>query len=65
MSVLLSRYLVKNIQTLAKATHQLNNGNFNVQLLPHGKDELATLARNFNDLAQTLSQNEISRKAWL
>ena len=65
VSVLLSRYLVKNIQTLAKATHQLNNGNFNVQLLPHGKDELATLARNFNDLAQTLSQNEISRKAWL
>ncbi|MGJ8691676.1 MAG: ATP-binding protein [Thalassotalea sp.] len=65
VTILLSRYLIKGIQTLANATHQLNSGKYDIQLQPKGKDELANLARNFNDLAQTLSQNESSRKAWL
>lgn len=65
VAVLLSRYLVQSIQKITLATHQLNSGDYKIKLLPHGKDELAMLARNFNDLAQTLSQNDYSRKAWL
>ena len=65
VAVILSRYLVKNIQTIALATHQLNQGDYKIKLLPHGQDELAMLARDFNDLAKTLSQNDHSRKAWL
>lgn len=65
VAVFLSRYLIKGVQTLAQATNQLNKGDYTVQLSPKGNDELASLARDFNDLAQTLSHNDTTRKAWL
>lgn len=65
VSVVLSRYLVKSIQTINHATNQLNNGDYRLTLKPKGHDEIANLARNVNDLANTLSHNEHSRKTWL
>ncbi len=61
----LSRYLIIRIQKLAQATHQLTRGNLSITLPVKGKDELTSLARNFNDLAKTLADNDNTRKAWL
>jgi len=61
----LSRHFVLPITKLKKAVVKLNNGALQTRLEVVGRDELATLARNFNDLAATLEQNEDSRKRWL
>ena len=64
-AVLLSRQLVGPIVRLEKATSQLTKGDFSVVLPSKGKDELAKLSRDVNELAATLQQNEESRKQWL
>lgn len=61
----LSRHFVFPITKLKKAVVKLNKGELQTRLEVVGRDELATLARNFNDLAATLEQNEDSRKRWL
>ncbi|WP_017221606.1 ATP-binding protein [Moritella dasanensis] len=61
----LSRHFVLPITKLKKAVVKLNKGELQTRLAVVGRDELATLARNFNDLAATLEQNEDSRKRWL
>ena len=61
----LSRHFVLPITKLKKAVVKLNKGELQTRLEVVGRDELATLARNFNDLAATLEQNEDSRKRWL
>jgi len=61
----LSRHFVLPITKLKKAVVKLNKGALQTRLKVVGRDELATLARNFNDLAATLEQNEDSRKRWL
>jgi len=61
----LSRHFVLPIKRLERSMRLLNKGDFKVSLKVSGKDELASLSRNFNDLAQTLSQNEDSRNRWL
>jgi len=61
----LSRHFVLPITKLKKAVVKLNKGALQTRLEVVGRDELATLARNFNDLAATLEQNEDSRKRWL
>jgi len=61
----LSRHFVLPITKLKKAVVKLNKGELQTRLDVVGRDELATLARNFNDLAATLEQNEDSRKRWL
>jgi len=61
----LSRHFVLPINRLERSMRLLNNGNFKVHLKVNGKDELASLSQNFNDLAQTLEQNEDSRNRWL
>ncbi|WP_198435654.1 ATP-binding protein [Moritella sp. F3] len=65
ITVPLSRHFVLPITKLKKAVVKLNKGELKTRLDVVGRDELATLARNFNDLAATLEQNEDSRKRWL
>lgn len=60
-----SRHFVLPITKLKKAVVKLNKGDLQTRLQVVGRDELATLARNFNDLAATLEQNENSRRRWL
>ena len=61
----LSRHFVLPIKRLERSMRLLNKGDFKVNLKVTGKDELASLSQNFNDLAQTLEQNEYSRNRWL
>jgi two-component system sensor histidine kinase BaeS len=65
ISIPLSRHFVKPIRRLEESMRLLNQGNFDVKLAVTGKDELASLSLNFNDLASTLEQNESSRNKWL
>jgi len=61
----LSRHFILPIKRLERSMRLLNKGDFKVSLKVRGKDELASLSQNFNDLAQTLKQNEDSRNRWL
>ena len=61
----LSRHFIMPIKRLERSMRLLNKGDFNVKLNVKGKDELASLSLNFNDLAESLAQNSTSRKRWL
>ena len=65
VTIPLSSHFVRPITRLKKAVVKVNSGKLTTRLPITGNDELATLARNFNDLAATLEQNEVSRKRWL
>ena len=65
ITIPLSRHFVSPITRLKKAVIKVNQGELSTRLPILGSDELAILARNFNDLAATLEQNEVSRKRWL
>ncbi|MDD2851414.1 MAG: ATP-binding protein [Desulfuromonadaceae bacterium] len=65
LSLLLARRLVKPIQELTHATHQLAAGSFAVRVPVAAHDELGQLARDFNALAVTLEQGELTRRQWV
>ena len=65
LSLLLARRLVKPIQELTHATHQLAAGSFAVRVSAASHDELGQLARDFNALALTLEQGEFTRRQWV
>lgn len=65
ITIPLSRQFTTPITRLKTAIVRLNKGKLKTRLTINGQDEIATLARNFNDLAATLEQNENSRKRWI
>jgi two-component system, OmpR family, sensor histidine kinase BaeS len=65
IAVLFSRHFVTPIKYLERQIRLLNKGEYQVRINIKGKDELASLSLNFNDLAQTLEQNKKSRNTWL
>ncbi len=65
MGLPLARHLVKPIRELTRGTHELTQGNYAVTLPAERRDELGELARDFNELAHTLAENDSSRKRWL
>jgi len=65
LALLLARRLVKPIQELTHATHQLAAGSFTVRVSAAAHDELGQLARDFNALALTLEQGELTRRQWV
>lgn len=65
LSLLLARRLVKPIQELTHATHQLAAGCFTVRVSAAAHDELGQLARDFNALALALEQGELTRRQWV
>lgn len=61
----LARHFVRPINRLADGTEQLTGGHYELQLDTDRGDELGQLARDFNQLAITLKENESNRKRWL
>lgn len=61
----LARHFVRPINRLADGTQQLTHGRYQLQLDTDRSDELGQLARDFNQLALTLEDNENNRKRWL
>lgn len=60
-----SRFLIKPIRPIVETLHQLAKGDLKAKVEVHGKDEIAQVANDVNNLALTLSENDDSRKKWL
>lgn len=64
VSYLLSRHLLKPVTSMARATELLSQGDFSSRLQVDRRDELGQLARDFNELAESLQQSETGRRRW-
>jgi len=65
LSLPLARTMVRRIAALAAGTFRLSSGDYSTRVKERGSDELSQLARDFNQLASTLEQNEQVRKLWI
>ena len=61
----LAKHLLAPIRELTKGMHQLTQGKYQSKLVMKRTDEFAELSRDYNELAQTLLENESARKRWL
>ncbi|WP_072336879.1 ATP-binding protein [Thermoactinomyces sp. DSM 45891] len=65
LGLLLSRSVVRPILDVVKTIGQLAKGNYQVRILVEGKDELALLNQQVNQLAESLSYYQSSRREFL
>jgi two-component system sensor histidine kinase BaeS len=61
----LAYWLTRRIRLLARGTHALIGGDYDIRVDAHGNDELAQLARDFNTLATTLGKTRHARRQWI
>jgi two-component system sensor histidine kinase BaeS len=61
----LAQWLTRRTRAVARGTTALIQGDYDVRLDAAGDDELAQLARNFNELAATLAANRRARQQWI
>ena len=60
-----SRYIVRPVNRLAKATTELERGQYEVRLDVHRQDEIGELARRFTRMAQSIEQADTMRKQFV
>lgn len=60
MTWLVTRQAVQPVRTAARVAVRLADGNLDERMIVRGVDEMATLARSFNEMAESL-QDQISR----
>ena len=60
-----TRYLVKPLQRLTRATMELEKGNYEVKLDLHRNDEIGELARRFTVMAEALGQLDAVQKQFV
>jgi Signal transduction histidine kinase len=65
MFLVLADIIVKPISRLNKATNELSKGNYRVRVNYSGNDEIATLNRSFNQMAQQLAKTEEIRQQFI
>ena len=58
LAVLVSKYLLEPIKVITSASTQLSTGDFSTRVDIKGNDEIATLAKTFNQLARNLELAE-------
>jgi two-component system sensor histidine kinase BaeS len=63
LALLLSFSLVRPVRALTQAASIIATGDLSHRVTVKGKDELATLGRTFNHMAESLQQAEASRRA--
>jgi signal transduction histidine kinase len=63
LASLLAYRLMRPVRELTKAANQLAQADFTQQVPVHGNDELADLGRAFNQMAASLEEAELSRRA--
>ena len=61
----LTYWLARRVRALVQTTNALIRGDYTARLTPHGHDELAQLARDFNTLAATLAAAQEARRHWI
>ncbi|KPC54408.1 sensor histidine kinase efflux regulator BaeS [Amantichitinum ursilacus] len=65
LAYLLARTLLLRLHGLTGATHRLASGNYGSRVPENSRDELGALARDFNQLAQTLEHTERARRNFM
>ena len=65
LAIPLTHFIVRRIKALTKGTKAISNGDLKHRVEVDSNDELGDLGRDFNQLAQTLEQNESARKRWI
>ena len=65
LAMAFSRQIVSPISRLSRGTQALADGRFTERLTVRSSDELGTLARNFNVLAETLERNQQAQRQWI
>lgn len=61
----LSWWLGRRTRGMAIATRGLTQGDYSIRLVERGRDELSSLAQDFNVLAATLEANRTARNRWV
>ncbi len=61
----LARHILIPIQQLALGAHRLTQGQYDSNINCQRRDELGSLARDFNELARALADSDSNRKRWL
>ena len=62
LSLYLSRNVVAPVQAMSQASQRIADGHYDERVQVRGEDELAQLARRFNQMAEKLSQVEEMRR---
>jgi len=65
ISLPLARRLVKPIRAMGAATREIAAGSYAARIPVLSSDELGRLARDFNQMAQTLEKHEKARRQWV
>lgn len=65
VTIPLAKHFIDPIKKLAVGMHALTMGDYSKKLTIERKDEFAQLARDYNELALSLSKSEGARKRWL
>lgn len=65
LTFVLARALLRRVRGMAGATHRLAAGDYASRVEVGANDELGTLARDFNQLAQTLEHTERARRTFM
>ncbi|HET6565538.1 MAG TPA: ATP-binding protein [Xanthomonadales bacterium] len=64
LGFLLARHLTRPVVALRDSVQSLTAGDFSVRTQAAGNDEIASLGRHVNRLAETLQANESARRRW-
>ncbi len=65
VSFLVTSHLIRPINELIEGTRKLIGGWFSTRIPVTTRDELGTLSEHFNNLANTLEENEKARQLWV
>lgn len=65
LTFVLARALLRRVRSMARATHQLAAGDYASRIEVGASDELGSLARDFNQMAQALEHNERARRSFM
>lgn len=61
----LAHFITKRIKQLVTQVEYLSQGKYQERITIKGKDELSLLAEHLNNLSETLSQSEQTRRQWV
>jgi len=57
VAILFARRVTRRVAAIARATHQVATGDLDVRIAPEGRDEIAELARSFNEMVADLRES--------
>jgi len=65
LAFVMTRQILSPLRRVTTGMRSLATGDFTMQIIDKGHDELATLAKDFNILSRALAQSEQARQQWL